>query len=296
MHDAAVRSPAVVAVLVLTLAACTSSGGTTTRSATANPTTTSVAASGIPRYDHIVIVVEENHASSQVLGSSSAPYINTLGRSGVVLTSAYGITHPSQPNYLALFSGSTQGITDDSCPHTFGGDNLGAQLRARGLSFAGYSQNLPVTGSPVCFAKGYARKHAPWADFSNLPAAANRTMAAFPHDYRALPTVSFAIPDLTYDMHDGTVRQADKWLHDQLAGYVSWARTHDSLLVVTWDEDDDTPSNHILGVLAGAHVAVGSYSARVDHYTMLRTIEAAYGLPPLGQAAYRSPISGIWVR
>ncbi len=307
------RSLAAAAALVLAVAACGDSGGKAARSSAAAPqpapgstlvlasspagsTASAATASRVPRYDHVVVVVEENHASSQVLGSSHAPYINALARSGVVLTRSYGVTHPSQPNYLALFSGSTQGITNDSCPHTLRGNNLGAQLRAHGLSFAGYSQGLPATGSRVCTYHGYARKHAPWVNFANLPGSVNRTMAAFPRDYRTLPRVSFVIPNLTYDMHDGTVRQADTWLHDHLAGYVSWARTHNSLLVLTWDEDDNTPANHILGVLAGAHLAAGRYSGRVDHYTMLRTIEAAYGLPALGRAAYRSPISGIWTR
>jgi phosphatidylinositol-3-phosphatase len=307
-----VRPITAAAALVLAIAACSASTGKAARStaaethpapgstvvltsAAAGSTASAATASRIPRFAHIVVVVEENHASSQVLGSSSAPYINALARSGAVLTRSYGVTHPSQPNYLALFSGSTQGITNDSCPHTFRGNNLGAQLRAHGLSFAGYSQSLPATGSRVCSSHGYARKHAPWVNFSNLPGSVNRTMSAFPRDYRTLPRVSFVIPNLTYDMHDGTVRQADTWLHDRLAGYVSWARTHNSLLVLTWDEDDNTPTNHVLGVLVGAHVAAVRYSGRVDHYTMLRTIEAAYGLPALGRAAYRSPISGIWV-
>jgi phosphatidylinositol-3-phosphatase len=308
------RALAVAAALVLTIAACSGSGRkpapsssaaaprptpastVVLTSSAAGGTTSAAVISHIPRYAHIVVVVEENHASSQVLGSSSAPYINALARSGVVLTRSYGVTHPSQPNYLALFSGSTKGVTNDSCPHTFRGNNLGAQLRARGFSFAGYSQGLPATGSRVCSYHSYARKHAPWVNFSNLPGSVNRPMSSFPRDPRSLPTVSFVIPNLAYDMHDGTVRQADTWLHDRLAGYVTWARTHNSLLVLTWDEDDNTPSNHILGVLAGAHLSPGRYSTRVDHYTMLRTIEAAYGLPALGRAANRSPISGIWKR
>jgi acid phosphatase len=119
-------------------------------------------------------------------------------------------------------------------------------------------------------------------------------MSAFPTDVTRLPRVSFVIPNLQHDMHDGTVAQADSWLHSHLAGYVTWARTHNSLLILTWDEDDNTPTNHIPGVLAGAHLQAGHYAGRVDQYTMLRTIEAACGLGAIGTAAQRAPISGIW--
>jgi hypothetical protein len=250
----------------------------------------------VPHYSHIVVVVEENHASSEVLGSRSAPYMNSLARSGVLLTRSYAITHPSYPNYLALFSGSTHGITNDSCPHTYRSNNLGAQLRAHRQSFAGYAQSLPSTGYRGCTYGKYARRHAPWVDFANLPRSVNKPMSAFPRDFNRLPKVSFVIPNLNYDMHDGTVRQADRWLQTKLGRYVSWARTHNSLLILTWDEDDKSAGNHIPGVLVGAHLKPGRYTRRVDHYSMLRTIEAACGLPALGGAARRSPISGIWVR
>jgi acid phosphatase len=249
----------------------------------------------VPHFAHIVVVVEENHADDQIMGNPLAPYMNSLARTGVQLTQAYGIRHPSQPNYVALFSGSTHGLTDDSCPHTFGGPNLGSQLIAHGQRFAGYSQSLPAPGFAGCsFFGNYARKHAPWVDFSNLPASVNRPWSAFPRNYNALPDVAFVIPDLDHDMHDGTIAQADSWLRENLAGYVSWARTHDSLFVLTWDEDDNTPGNHIPALLAGAHLRSGRYNGPVDHYRMLRTIEAACGLAPLGQAAQRSPITGIW--
>src|SRR5262245_24504439 len=88
----------------------------------------------VPRYDHVVIVIEENHAQPQIIGSSSAPYMNSLAQQGANFTNSYAITHPSQPNYLALFAGSTLGITDDSTPHTFSSDNLGSQLLAAGLT------------------------------------------------------------------------------------------------------------------------------------------------------------------
>src|SRR5471032_1596861 len=72
----------------------------------------------VPTPDHVVIVIEENHSQTEIIGSASAPYINALAAQGANFTQSFAITNPSQPNYLALFSGSTQGITDDSTPHS----------------------------------------------------------------------------------------------------------------------------------------------------------------------------------
>jgi acid phosphatase len=267
----------------------------TTSAPAASSTSAPAAVTSVPRFTHIVVVVEENHAAGEILGSSSAPYMNGLARSGVLLTQSYGVTHPSYPNYLALFSGSTHGISDDSCPHTYGSTNLGAQLRAAGSSFVGYAQGLPSSGYRGCTAGDYARRHAPWVDFTNLPSTASRPMTAFPTDYTKLPRVAFVIPDLQHDMHDGTIAQADTWLRSNLGGYAAWAGRHNSLLVVTWDEDDKSAGNHVLGILAGAHLKPGRYGGQVDHYRMLRTVEAAAGLPGIGTAAHRFPITGIWV-
>src|SRR5216684_6943291 len=111
--------------------------------------------STLPLPTHIVIVVEENHGYSEIIGSSQAPYINTLADEGASFTSSHAITHPSQPNYLALFSGSTQGITDDSCPHTFSTPNLAGELEAASYTFGGFSEDMPSTGSTVCTSGEY---------------------------------------------------------------------------------------------------------------------------------------------
>ena len=125
-----------------------------------------VARGGVPVPDHVVIVVEENHSYAEIIGSAAAPYINSLAQQGALFTASHGVTHPSEPNYLALFSGSTQGVTDDSCPHTFSTANLGSELIAAGGSFIGYSEDLPAPGSTVCTSGAYARKHNPWVNFS----------------------------------------------------------------------------------------------------------------------------------
>jgi acid phosphatase len=248
----------------------------------------------VPQWAHIVVVVEENRSYGDVIGNPDAAYVNRLSRHGTLLTHSYAVTHPSEPNYLAMFSGSTHGLTDDSCPHTYAGRSLGDQLLRHGQSFVGYAESLPRRGYLGCSLGPYARKHAPWTNFAGIPASLGRPMGAFPTDYRHLPRLAFVVPNLNNDMHDGSIARADSWLRTHLSDYVAWARTHDSVLVVTWDEDDRSADNHIPGVLVGAHVPQLQYSARVDHYRLLRTLEAACGLPALGAAARRTPITGIW--
>lgn len=251
-------------------------------------------ARAVPRFAHIVVVVEENHAYGDVIGSPDAPFINRLARTGTLLSRSYGVAHPSQPNYLALFSGATHGLTDDSCPHSYSGRNLAAQLLAHGQTFAGYSESLPFAGYLGCTSGAYARKHAPWTNFTNVPASLGKPMPAFPSNFNRLPQVAFIVPNLDHDMHDGTVAQADTWLRQHLAGYARWAGTHNSLLVVTWDEDDWSADNHIPGLLVGAHVRQLHFDGRVDHYRLLRTIEAACRLPAIGAAARRTVIRAVW--
>jgi hypothetical protein len=252
------------------------------------------AAGGVPRPDHIVVVVMENHSNSDVIGNSAAPYINSLADSGANFTQSYALTHPSQPNYLMLFSGSNQGVTDNSCPHTFDTANLGAALIAKGLTFKGYSESMPYDGYTGCNSGAYARKHSPWINWSNVPASSNLTLNAFPSDYNQLPTVSFVTPNLDNDMHDGTVAQGDSWLREHFDSYVQWAKTHNSLLVLTFDEDDNNSGNRIPTVFVGASVKPGEYSERITHYNVLRTLEDAYGLPYAGASASAAPITDVW--
>lgn len=260
--------------------------------------TSASASDRLPRPAHLLVVVLENKGERQVLGSGAAPYLTSLAASGALFTDSHGVTHPSQPNYLALFSGSTQGVTDDACPQSLGDrPNLGQQLQRAGHTFAGYSEGLPTAGFAGCTdaAGRYARKHNPWVDFANVPASSNLPLTAFPTDLSRLPTVSFVVPDLCHDMHDCSVATGDQWAHDHLAAYVAWARSHDSLLVVTFDEDDDTSSNRIATFLVGPMVKPGVLPQHVNHYNVLRTIEDLYGLEPIGAARNAAPLTG-WVR
>src|SRR5881394_3250359 len=135
-------------------------------------------AASVPHFDHIVVVMEENRSYSKIIGSSAASFINKLAAHGAVFTKSFGLTHPSQPNYLGIFSGSTQGVTDNNCPVDLAVSSLGGELIGAGRTFLGYSEALPQVGSKECAASGgYSRKHNPWADFADVPGEGNRPMS-----------------------------------------------------------------------------------------------------------------------
>jgi hypothetical protein len=246
------------------------------------------------RFDHIVIVIEENHSYKQIVGNKEAPYMQSLMGRGALFTNAHGITHPSQPNYLALFSGSAQGVIDDSCKGPFAAENLASELLGANHSFIGYSEDLPSVGFSKCSSQGYARKHNPWTQFTNISAELNRPLTDFPKDFTKLPTVSFVVPALKNDMHDGTVQEADSWLKAHLETYASWAETHNSLLIVTWDEDNFAKDNHIPLIITGARIKQGTYDNNINHYHVLRTIEDLYQLEPLGESKKVEGLTSIF--
>jgi hypothetical protein len=242
-------------------------------------------------------VVFENKALGQVDGSTRAPYLNLLERHSAVYTDLHAETHPSQPNYIALFSGDTQGVTSDACPERFHNrPNLGRQLIDAGFTFTGYSEGMPRAGFTGCTSGRYAAKHNPWVDFDNVPAAANQPAGALPSDYAKLPTVSFWVPDLCDDMHDCPVGSGDQWAQSHLDPYATWAQQHNSALIVTFDEDDKTDDNRIFTLVFGAGVTAGRFAQPVTHYDILATVEDWYGLPRLGHAQGAAGLNQPWSR
>ena len=290
---------------------------------------------GLPVYDHVVIVVEENKDYDQIIGNPAAPYLNRLAAEGALLTHKFGEEHNSEGNYFWLFSGDNQSVGfDDKIPRVkFTANNLGAALIAKGLSFKGYSEGLPAIGSevdvtpPGChYPCLYGRKHVPWISFANVPdgptadTSSNLRFADFPADYNQLPTVAFVIPDQERDMHNGTPQESvppgDRWLADNLDRYYQWAKTHNSLLIVTFDENDNlkanlrgltdpavvqdgtvrarSAQNRIATIVAGAHIKPRyAEPMMVNHVTLLRTLEAMYELPRSGHQQPYAARAGI---
>lgn len=253
----------------------------------------------MPRFDHVVVVIEENRSYEQIVGNPEALYLNHLRSRGASFTHMRAATNPSQPNYLNLFSGDNQGVTDDTPPtQKIDAPNLGGELFAAGFKFKGFSQSLPIDGFEGNDSGAYARKHNPWVNFSDVPSGSNLRFERFPRDangYKKLPAVSFVVPDQDHNMHDGTVATADTWVRDNLLDYANWATKHNSLLIVTWDESDDASANRIPTFILGANVMPGRYHQPLNHFNLLRTIEDMYDLQPTGAAADAKPITNIWL-
>lgn len=247
-----------------------------------------------PRPAHTVIVIEENHTPAQVLGSGNAPGLAALANHGANFTDAHGVTHPSLPNYFALFAGLTN-TNGDGCPAVgvpADAPNIASELLAGGMTFSAYSEALPKPAFTGCWAGPYARKHAPWVHFRNVPQTLHQPLSAL-RNFDALATLTFIVPDVDDDMHDGTVAAADAWAQKHLGPLLVWAQAHDTLVIFTWDEGYDE-GNSIPTFFVGPMVKPGRYADRVDHYRVLRTLEEMYGLAPTGKAALVQPLIGWW--
>jgi phosphatidylinositol-3-phosphatase len=267
-----------------------------------------ISQTAMPVPDHIVITILENHSYSQIIGSTAAPFINSLANDtlSALFTDSHGIVHPSQPNYLILYSGSTQGVTNDSVPpdHPFTTDNLGRQLTDAGKTFVTYSEDLPEVGYNGAKSGYYARKHNPAANWMGtgefqVSDTTNQPLTAFPSDnFSLLPTVCYVVPNQANDMHNGAdperITTGDEWVANTLGNYIQWAKENNSLFILTFDEDDRSHGNHIVTVFTGQMVKPGEYSDRIDHYAVLNTIENMYGLPFLGDSLTHTIISGCW--
>lgn len=263
----------------------------------------------LPVPDHTVIVILENHLYSQIVGSGNAPFINSLltDSNCANFSKSFALTHPSQPNYLFLFSGSDQGVTTNLIPvdTPFSTCNLGASLLAQGYSFKGYSEDLPSIGYKGETSGFYVRKHNPWVNWqtglvNGIPDTCNQPFSNFPADYSQLPAVSIVVPNLIHDMHDSATTPAalingDTWLFNNFNNYIQWTKTNNSLFILTFDEDDFTSNNRILTLFLGPMVQGGTYSDSITHYNVLRTLEDMYALPYCGASQGATAINNCWV-
>jgi hypothetical protein len=261
----------------------------------------------MPLPNKVVVLILENHAYNQVVGSPYAPYINNLINDSMtaLFPQSYALTHPSQPNYIMLFSGSAQGVTTNNLPAgiPFTTPHLQSELAAASKTFIAYSQGLPSVGFTGETSGAYARKHAPWVNWqgaatNGFPPSLHVPFTQFPTNFNNLPTVSFIVPDQNNDMHSGTdpqrITQCDTWIQNNLNNYIQWARNNNSLLILTFDEDDDFSGNHIATFFFGPMVFKGSYPAHIDHYNVLRTLEDMFALTHAGNAATATPVDYCW--
>jgi hypothetical protein len=238
----------------------------------------------VPRLDHVVVIVFENEERRSVLGSGAAPTFDRLAAEYSQATNDRAVSHPSLPNYLALVSGSTHGVTNDcqDCPQS--GPTIGTLLTQRGRTWGSYAEGYP-SGSR------FAKKHVPFLYFPGETAHVHPLSAFNPS---RLPAYSFVTPDLCHDMHDCSVGTGDAWLATFIKPLISVKRT---AVFVVFDEGSSSVGGggDVALVVAGTAVKPHSrYTAPISHYGLLRTVEDALGLPPLGLSTHARPLTGIW--
>lgn len=259
------------------------------------------AAAPVPSFDHVVVIVFENKESTMVLGNRAAPTFNAYGRRYARLTRYYGVTHPSLPNYLALVSGSTQGITTNCTDCVVEATSLADTIEASGRTWKTYAEALPAPGFLGPFKGRYAKKHNPLAYFRGIAEDPARRARIVPlsqlgRDVRAgaLPSFSILVPDLCHSMHDCSVSVGDAWLRSQIGKFVKLPKT---VVFVMFDEGSTSirGGGHTAALALGQAVRSASrFTGVTSHYGILRTIEQAWGLPLLGRSAHVAPITGIW--
>jgi len=284
----------VLLLAVGTLAGC----GSASASVPATPTAAGARNSATYTTKYVQLVIFENNSYDEILGSSQAPYLTSLSKTWANMTQSFAITHPSEPNYLALFSGSTQGVTSDDCPLTFTDQSIGSELLKAKISFTGYAESMPNNGFTGCYAvpdklpSGYLyfRKHVPWPNFTKVPASVS---IVYPGPLSKPPSqFTWITPNMCDDMHDCPISSGDKWAKKNLPKLIAWDKANDGVLILTFDEDGGSSGNHIPTILAG-NVNPGQYSQMINHYSVCRTIEDIFGIKPIANSKSAKPIAGV---
>ena len=241
----------------------------------------------------------ENKGAADVVGRSSSPYVIALAHRYAIATRSYAIRHPSLPNYFALTSGSVQGVSSDCTDCHVAARNLVDQLEAASISWKAYMEDLPAACSRVASSGGYAKKHDPFMYYDDVARNPRRCRKVVPFDQLAsdlrrgtLPTFSFISPNLCDDTHDCDIATGDRFLAGLVPRLLRETGPH-GFVILTWDEGTSNDGccvnahgGRIATIVAGPDVRRHASSARpIDHYGVLRTIDDALGLPPLGGAA-----------
>ncbi len=264
------------------------------------------AAGTVPAFNHIFTIVMENHSYGQIIGSGSAPYINSLAAKYGLATNYFAVAHPSLPNYLALTGGSTFGITSDCTTCFVSAPNIAKdRVEASGRSWKAYMESMPRP----CFVGDsypYMQKHDPFIYFNDIRTNATECNKVVPYSTLATdlksagttPNYAWITPNMCNDMHDCSVSTGDTWLKNNVPAILNSAAftTQNSLLMITWDEDNGSSGNHVATLVIAKSVPAGFRSSvRYTHYSLLRTVESAWGLSPLtGNDGGVSPMSDFF--
>jgi hypothetical protein len=299
------------------------------KSFTSAQTSSSPAGSAIPRFRHIFLIVMENHGYDEVIGNPLAPRINHLAQSYGLATDYFGVTHPSEPNYVASIAGDYLGIQDDGpyTSHTLDGPSLASQLEKAGLTWKTYQQSLPYAGYrgtayPENGTGLYASKHNPFLNLRSVQNSATELKKIVPDTQlvkdlksRKVPNFSYIVPDLCHDMHGTTrcsrastlVRAGDGFVYANVRAITRSSAWRDgrNAIVITWDEDDSATSN--LGCCdakpGGGHVptiVIANHGPRrlkdatpYNHYSLLLTVQRAFHLACLRKTCDRAHVKAL---
>jgi acid phosphatase len=263
------------------------------------------AAAPVPNFSHIFTIVMENKEYGSIIGNPSAPYLNSLAQQYALATNYDGVSHPSLPNYLALTGGDTFGIHSDCTSCFVNQPSIVDRLEAAGKSWKAYMESMPTP----CFVGDagslYRQKHNPFIYFDNIRTNATRCGRIVPYsqftaDVQAntLPDYVWITPNMCNDMHDCSVSTGDNWLHSEVPKILaSPAWQQNGVLLITFDEGSSSAGGggHISTLVISPFAKRGFQSSvAYNHYSLLRTITDAWGLPALGKAASAAPMSDFF--
>jgi acid phosphatase len=257
-----------------------------------------------PAFSKVVVIVFENKSPRMVLHNPAAPTFNALARRYATLSRYDAVAHPSLPNYIALISGSTQGIASNCIRCSIASRDLADTLHRAGKTWKTYAEGLPAPGFEGRRVGWYARKVNPFLYFRDVTSDPRRLARIVPYSQlgrdivaRRLPDFSLVVPNLCHDMHSCSVGVGDSWLRQQLPLLLKSPQLRHGVIFVLFDEGAGNAGGggHVPALVIGPLVRPGSVASEpVDHYSVLRTIEQAWGLPYLGKSRDATPISGIW--
>jgi acid phosphatase len=243
-----------------------------------------------PSFSHVVLLVEENHSYSEVIGNSAMPNFNSLAAQYGLATQYFAVAHPSIPNYLMLTTGLAESM-DDSFSGTIGDDNVVRELVKAGKTWKCYAESIPASGYVGADSGVYVRRHNPFSYLSDvqnsIAQAANIvpfTQFATDLANHALPQYSFIAPNLDDDAHNGSLAQADTWLQNKVIVPLTASPGFQStLLIITFDEgnqaDLDHGGGHVATVIVSPKAKKGFQSTNTyQHQSTLRLILAGSGV------------------
>ncbi|KAM6479817.1 phosphoesterase family-domain-containing protein [Trichoderma sp. SZMC 28011] len=259
-------------------------------------------------FDRFVVIYFENQDYSKADGD---PNFTWFAKKGVKLTNYYGVTHPSEPNYMSHIAGDYFGMQNDDLHSTdFNVSTVIDLLEDRGISWGHYQEDMPYSGyegfqyvNTKTGANDYVRKHNPAILASSITHSEQRlsqiknlsmidtSRSQFHKDLKEnkLPQWMFITPNMTSDGHDTNVGVAGVWCRAFLEPLLNNKNFMDNTLVLlTWDENETyAQRNQILAILLGdalpKHLAGTTDNNFYNHYSEIATVEANWNLHTLGR-------------